>query len=507
MTSTAALLGQQVVKNSLSVLLRGLVQAGFVIVVTPFILHRLGAEEFGAWSLIYVFLAYSMLFDFGISGAFAKFAAGVDPGRAPGQIRGLLYSAMGLLTVLLLVVTGGAIACAIQYGDRPVGHHTLWELFPLIAVLFWAAMLSNLFNFALIGIQRQDLSSFVSIFFIVLSGIGTVVVLEAGLKLKGLIVLNAFSALAMGATSWALFSSRVQRGSLTPVRPSNWMKLLRFGGLLQIYALVTVFYYSLGKFLITYYVSLAAVSQYEVALRLVTLVRQGLGSVASPLMPAAARLHSDGETSAISRFCFSTVKHVSLLGLPAFIALGVFAGPILKFWIGGDCQTSVVVLQGLVPGFYAGTLSTVVWFFLVGTGRPGLGVVLSVAETILGVAATIVLTRIYGIAGTAWGASLAACLSMPVYFWLYRRQVSYPLGRLVWEGVAYPSALCCLLAVPVYSLLTAVPSGLPQAVFAVLYVLACYVGFLLLGIVGKDERSLVKSWLGLRWRTALRRAA
>ena len=94
MDSSSRTLGRQVIKNSFSILLRGGAQIGFVALITPYILHRLGNKDFGVWSLIYIFISYAALFDLGISGSLAKFAGGIDASRSPEKIGALFSSAL-----------------------------------------------------------------------------------------------------------------------------------------------------------------------------------------------------------------------------------------------------------------------------------------------------------------------------------------------------------------------------------------------------------------------------
>ena len=46
---------------------------GFV--MTPFMLHRLGADQFGLWVLVASVVAYGGLLDFGLSSAVVKYVA------------------------------------------------------------------------------------------------------------------------------------------------------------------------------------------------------------------------------------------------------------------------------------------------------------------------------------------------------------------------------------------------------------------------------------------------
>jgi O-antigen/teichoic acid export membrane protein len=197
----------------------------------------------------------------------------------------------------------------------------------------------------------------------------------------------------------------------------------------------------------------------------------------------------------MGKFYFSAVKSIFLVGLSVFGCLHVFGHRLIHAWVGDGYGPSAEVLRILVPGFDAGTLSAVTRFFFVGSGAPGVGVLVSVFETTLGIGATVVLTKMYGIMGTALGTTIPACLSLPVCSWLALRQARYPLLRLIWEGIAYPLTLCVGLA-----LSGLYPSRLGQFVCMTLYILTCYATFVGFGVVGQGGQRQVREWVGAQWR-------
>ena len=500
MSTFPSTLGSQVIKNSLSVFLRGGAQAAFVVFVTPYILHRLGKDNFGIWSLIYVFIAYSALFDFGVSGALAKFTGGLEPGRDGRKIKPLLNSALAILSLLCLLVVCGLIAVGSWYSGQTVAGHSALQLALLAGLLFAAAMFANLLMYALLGIQRQDLGSYVATCFTFLSALGIVALLAAGIRLEGLILFSVFNTLLMGGVGWIVFFRQVQGPPSKQVDREQVAHLLGFGWRLQIYAFVSIFYQYFGKFFLAYSLSLAAVAHYELALRLVTQVRQGLSSLAGSLLPATARLQGEGNTALMGQFYFYTLKYISLLSIPLFGSLCFFALPLINCWVGGGYEESASVLRILAPGFYAGTLSSVTWFFMVGGGMPGVGTLLALFETALGVGSTLLFAPRYGLEGAAFAASLAACVSLPVYLWRYQRQVSYPWLQLLWQGFAFPILICVALAVPTQALLQLLPSRLGQLIGILAYIFACYAAFVPFRVVRNDEQRPVREWMRREWR-------
>jgi O-antigen/teichoic acid export membrane protein len=500
MGSSSISLGHQVARNSASVLLRAAAGAGFVLLITPYVLHKLGNRDFGLWSLIYAVVPSAALFDFGISGALTRFVGTMDPSRDSARIRVLFTSALTVVILIIALTVPGFVALVAWSGWGGPNRSEIISLTPFISFLYAAALLANLVNYALMGIQRLDLSCVVAATYTAVSGIGVVIVLAHGTGLKGLMVFMACALTAMGVVSWVLFSRRVP-GRFSPGLDGRAMRqLIGFGVPLQIYALAGVFYIFLSKTLVAYVLSLSMVAQYEIGLRLTTLLRQGLSSLASPLLPASARLHEQNDVTALRQTYVSTIKYISLLSLPAFAGLAFFSDTIVRLWVGSGYQEASSILRILAPSSYAATLSASTWFFLLGKGSPAVGVRLSLLETFLGVSATLLLARMYGVTGAALGAAIPACVTMPIYLFFYYRKIQYPLGQLLWSGIVGPLSLCLLLGGGA-SMLSRSLTSPPQHLLTLLaYVAACYAAFVMLGLLNKQEQRRAAEWIRSEYR-------
>jgi len=105
-----------------------IVNLGVWFLLTPFILHHLGRDQYGLWVLVASFVAYGTLADLGVGAALVKYVAEYRA-RGESEIASQLiatslwlYCAVGLL----VVVVGAAIApivpdllAGVRRADRP----------------------------------------------------------------------------------------------------------------------------------------------------------------------------------------------------------------------------------------------------------------------------------------------------------------------------------------------------------------------------------------------------
>jgi O-antigen/teichoic acid export membrane protein len=218
-----------------------------------------------------------------------------------------------------------------------------------------------------------------------------------------------------------------------------------------------------------------------------------IGTAAVGCRSRHCRGQLQGETnfSGMGKFHFSATKSILLLGFSVFGYLHTSGHQLMRGWVEDRYGPSARVPCTLVPGFYAGAPSAVTWCHLVEGGAPGVRVLVSVFETALAMGAAVVLTKMYGVMDAALGTSIPACLSLPVCLWLALRQARYPLPRLVWEGVAFPLALCVGLA-----LSGLCPSRFGQFVCLILCILTSHATFVGLGVVGWDTQRQVRECVG-----------
>ena len=75
--------GPRVAANSLANMAGRAASLLFWLILTPYILHALGPERFGFWSLLFTFTSYMLIMDLGVGGALSRFVADL---KARGKI-------------------------------------------------------------------------------------------------------------------------------------------------------------------------------------------------------------------------------------------------------------------------------------------------------------------------------------------------------------------------------------------------------------------------------------
>src|SRR5215210_4950869 len=95
-----AVIRRRVLSGTLANYVGQFVTLGTGFVLTPFVLHQLGASSYGLWVLAGSVVAYGSLLDLGISTAVVKYVAEYRARGETEQAHGLVATALCLYTVL-----------------------------------------------------------------------------------------------------------------------------------------------------------------------------------------------------------------------------------------------------------------------------------------------------------------------------------------------------------------------------------------------------------------------
>lgn len=488
-------LAAQLTRNAAAVLARGAMQMGYWMVVTPLVLHRLGASAFGLWSLIYVISAYVMLLDLGISGATSKFLSEVDPEvHAEACRRSLSTGLIGLLPLMLAGAGATWLAYSKGMGVSAAAIHvaSAGALLLTVWLLFASALAANLLNMALCGLQRQDLAAGLNAAIVLASAVATWAVLDLGWGLTAVIAVGVAANLAMIVAYGRALGRRLQGRLWGRPQPGAFARLLRFSIWLQVFAVVGLFDFLAGKAWIAASMTLTAVGTYEIGLRLATLLRQGVTTITGSLMPASSRVFGELGPAATARMFELTMLLGSYVATPMYAALALWAAPVIALWVGPGHAQSALVLRLLIPGFYLATFATLTWFFLVGVGSPRSGALFSLVQSGIGLALMVWWSRTWGVAGVAAAVSVPAALTCIGYLWLLRRELPISLIRVIGRCLLLPLALCGGVAGLCALLMPAADSLWRLAGSGGLLVVLCYAALFLSPALGRQERQWLR---------------
>jgi O-antigen/teichoic acid export membrane protein len=399
------------------------------LLVTPFLVTRLGNEFYGLWSLVMSVTNYYSLADLGLRGTTVKFLAefrALDDKRSVACVLRtlrLVYLGLGVLVIGLSLFVAWFFPALIDL-DQANASSVRWVIV-LLGCNVATQLSGNVFGAALDSMKRFDLSNIVGITANLAQSGLVVLAISLGTGIVGMAAAVLTVGIATQLTQRYLASRLlgntgmnqgvVNRATLSQLFGFSSMnvivnatrRLVQYGGSL----LVGIF---LGPAVVTYY-ALA-----EGLVRQVANIGKGVSTV---VMPISSELQAQGRKRELAQVLVQVPRVLLGIGLCFGVIFFVLGDRIIECWIGpGYGQVVFPILRVLSVLLLVDLTSGGLHQLLAGIGRMRFLASVALIEglLILGLGIPLILTM--GVVGMAWG---------------------MVLGRVFTTGILLPYTACC----------------------------------------------------------------
>ncbi|RYJ03374.1 MAG: flippase, partial [Acetobacteraceae bacterium] len=411
------------------------------LVLTPILIHQLGLDRWGLFTLALAMVGVFGVFDFGVGQALTRaLSERIGTGQNADATE-LVEAAIGALLGISILVAVGLWIFVPVLVDRilqvPPGLRD--QAIGAMRVLAAAAPLVVL-NAALWGVlaayQKFRAANLVTIPVNLFYYLGPVLVLLVWDSLIGVMLALVACRLANTLSYIWLVRPLLPGLGLRWPRLALVVPLLRLGGWMTFSGLLTQALLYADRFLIGAILTLSAVAFYATPLDLVMRVWILPVAVAQTLLPAFASsfVTAPAPTAALLR---RGGLLVMLLVLPACLVLVGGAREILWLWLGqGFAEGSGRVLQWLGCGIFFSCVAFAPSSLIDAIGRPDATAKFSLLQALVFIPLAVLLIRLIGIEGAAIAWTLRAATDCAGKLWLVARL--YPPGAAAARRLALP---------------------------------------------------------------------
>ncbi len=438
-----------------------LTQGGLMVlaVATIPVLNRgLSEESFGLLTLLWAFVGYFTLLDFGISRSVTKFVAELMSERGEAEIRTITWISL-VLTAML-----GAASCVVLFLTTPWLVNDVFtvaparvpeaiQAFELAAVGIPFMLLFGTIRGVFMAYQRFGLVNLFQGVMGCFQWAGSAALVLLGFGLREIMLLTVVVRFVAAAAALACLP-RILPGFFGSMR--LWdrgvaRKLFVFGGWVSVSQAVSPLFLYLDRVLIGTLLSVSAVAYYAVPQEALTRLLIIPMSLTTTLFPAMSQLTVDDSGKADILYSRS-VKYLILAFLPLSILLVGFAPDILTAWMGSVfASQSTEVFQILSVGLFFNMLAQVPATSLLALGRPQLSAIFQVAELPLVLVLNLILIPHVGVVGAAlaWSVRVvidAVLLFGAVYLLGRRRHSEAGSGSRLVAMSLQPALMCVAIA-------------------------------------------------------------
>jgi O-antigen/teichoic acid export membrane protein len=439
--------------NALANGLGFLVQMAVALVLSPILLHGLGAQRYGVWSLVESVLAYLMLFDLGVAASVVRYVARFESTRDQDSLQRVfntslaVFAAAGgaVLLVVLALVVGGMPWIRMPADLVEEGR---WMLL-LLGVNLAISLPLGVFSAVLDGLERYPTKTAIRTAGLALRSVIFLAIVHAK---GGLLDLawaitgcNLLEHAALAAAAWwylpglRLSPRWIDRDTFRLIRGYSlhaFLALVAGRISFQTDALV------IGAFLAPQYIAFFALGA-----RLVEYAKNALRALTTVLTPAVSSLDARGDDEGIRRVLLHGTRSVLWLILPIQIGLFLLGRPFLHLWLGPEyAEASYPTLAILALPLSLAMCQSVCARILYGLGELRWFVCVVVIEALVNLGLSIALVQPLGIEGVAWGTTIPNMAANLVVIVYVCRRVGVGAGEYMGRAWLAPALAAAVLA-------------------------------------------------------------
>lgn len=412
------------------------------VIAIPVLVRVLGTDRFGILMIVWLLIGYLSLFDLGVGRALTNLVAQRLGKGEEASLPPLIWTAnilmlgVGIVGALLLAASSHWLVYSVLKIPEALKREALISLYLLSSAL--PAVISTTgFRGVLEAYQRFDAANTIRIPMGILSFAGPLLVLPFSHSLVPVVAVLA------AGRYLAMIAYVICCRSLLPVMQTkmSWhsalvVPLLTFGGWMTVSNIVVPIMVGMDRFFLGALVSIQAVTYYATPYEVVTKLLIIPFAMAGVLFPAfSASLTCD--LAKTQHLYFRAMKMIALLMGPLIVFSILGAHLALKVWLGATfASKSTSVLQLLAVGVFFNSIAQAPFALVQGAGRAEWTGKLHLTELPLYLAIFWVLTRQFGVAGTAMAWSVRAVVDWLLLMMMAKKLLKTPARLPIGSGIA-----------------------------------------------------------------------
>jgi O-antigen/teichoic acid export membrane protein len=436
-------------KNAVANLGRGSAAAVVALLLPPILVRHMTPASYAVWVLVLQTAAYAGYLNFGLQTAIGRYVAYANE-------KGDIEQRDSVFSTAFLGLCCAAVISLVCLGTATLGIANIFPSVPgplipqmriallLVGFSMTVELPASAWNGVFIGMERYEVPALTVGGARLLSAIG---VIAAALTGRSLVVMAAIMASAN------LISYLAQYLALRRFAPDIRFKraLVRlstahelwgycFGLTVMSFSMLLITGFDLvlvGRF------EFSKVAPYSVSASMIALISGLLYSIINVIMPHSAALHAGQKAQALGRLVISSTRISVLLLILTGIPILVYAGPILRLWIGqryvasGTPILGILIIANIIR--LVGAPYTIV---LIAAGQQRYIKVTPLAEGISNFIASIILGYLFGAIGVAFGTLFGSFVSISAHLWysMVHTKIAIAFSRreFILSGVLFP---------------------------------------------------------------------
>jgi O-antigen/teichoic acid export membrane protein len=431
------MLKSRIVENIFSNWASLVVSIAISFLVTPIIVHSLGNETYGTWTLIASVTGYFTVLDFGVNTAIVRYISSSYAQNDHEQARKVystslaIFAAVALILLIFSVVFGFFFQTLFKLYQIPQLY--LYTVFLFSAMDLAFGLLFSVYLGALSGLQEFKFINGSSIIINILKSVAVVYLLTHGYGLLTLALLQVGSTLVRAFCQyWRIKTGYkflfFRRKYITRETVKHIYNYSIYSFIIAI-ALKLLFY--TDSLVIGSMIGVSDVTFYAIPSSLLDYLEKFVWAMIAVLVPVISANEAAGKEGGNVNLYVVGTRYSLLVSMPVVISLYFYGNDFITLWMGAEIgERSRWVLRLLLIGFGFALSQLIAHGILKGISRHKVLAFILAIEAVVNLGMSVALAKPYGIEGVAFGtmvplivASLViigyTCRLLQIKLWLY----------------------------------------------------------------------------------------
>jgi O-antigen/teichoic acid export membrane protein len=421
-----------------------------VVILSPIILSRLGAERFALWAIVTLFAGQFGLLDLGFSTVLAKYVAEYKATNQLELANALFTAALscyGLISGALLAVLLYFRIPMFRFFSVPESFWSEWHyLIPGMVLIFFLTSILSVLQSIICGMQEMAITNVAA----VLQGgcmvALTIALLRASYGLRGVVLATVLSLLI--AVVFLLFFVIRLVPSLRLVSfigEARFIPALRFGATVQLSKISSVAVAYGDRILISHFLGLILLAKYQLGYTVISAMRGAALLLVSAVVPATSDLAARSDRNSLQNLYWRGTKYTVLTSLAIGSGIMALAPVITRAWLGHDDNVVSIIIRFLAAGQLVHVMTGLGTSMCEGMGLVALEAKFCVCLTVLQTAIGIAAVRHFGLFGLLTSTALVTAGTSVGFLYQFHRSMQ-PEGRFSWPSLLFTPVTAAALA-------------------------------------------------------------
>lgn len=402
-------------RNVLTSYLSTIISAVQALIVTPILVHGLGPQRYGIWSLVASLAIFSVLLDLGLASATTRYVAHYEElGDRKTAIRAVAVSFWVLAALGVLALAVGCVLAVIFPVVFPVPGEEVASvaLVVLVSASVGTAIAGGAFQGSLAGLMRYSTINVIRIVATVAQATAYAICIWRGGSLVALGLVLLGMTLAEVAARYLAARRYLPGIDLSPRLVDRRLarEMVGMSAWISSTQIATAVRYRIDTLVVGVVVGVTAAGVYAVGQLLFVAAERFIRPITTGFFPFSAELAGRGDKAAL-RDAVVTGTRISLaVAGPLCMAIILLAGPMLDVWVGSEFDAAQPVVIYLASALLLAQVARPGLVMLQGSGSVRAPAAIIWAEAVVNFAFSVVLGLVFGLAGVALATLVATAL-------------------------------------------------------------------------------------------------